>query len=139
MLKKDSETDRPLPEQDSGKDMKRPQEDQDTTTKPAQPSTDPEEARLISLFCQGPALQTCLASFCKDTRNSMDPLLQVLLIALNAPVQIQLTRVGLQLFQVRRAEPARQTRPPDPASRRARTSRSRTTGWTSRSVTSCLS
>ena len=76
---------------------------EDASARPAPPSTDPQEARLISLFCQGPALQTCLASFCRDTQNAKDPVLHVLLIALNASVQIQLTGVGLQLFQVGRA------------------------------------
>ena len=76
---------------------------------------DPQEARMIALFCTGEALQNCLTSFCKDAQGAQDPLLHVILIALNTPVQIQLTCVGLQLFQVPR--PARR------ACRRARTDR----------------
>ena len=90
-------------------DTKRPLEE---PARPEQevPRTDPQEARLIELFCQGPALQRCLASFCKDAQSARDPVLHVLLIALNAPVQIQLTGVGLQPFQVERVRLGRSGR-----------------------------
>lgn len=55
---------------------------------------------MVSLFCTGAALRRTLASFCKDVQGVQDPLVHVILIALNNPVQLQLTAVGLQLFQV---------------------------------------
>jgi len=65
----------------------------------SKPEGDPHETKLIELFCTGKALQGCLASFCKDAQNAQDPMLHVLLVAINSHVQIQLTPVGLQPFQ----------------------------------------
>lgn len=65
----------------------------------SKPGPDTQEARMTELFCTGKALQRCLASFCKDAQNAQDPVLHVLLIAINSHVQIQLTPVGLQPFQ----------------------------------------
>lgn len=94
---------------------------------------------MIELFCRGQALRRCLASFCKDTHSLLkDPVLHVLLTAMNTPVQIQLTGVGLQLFQ---APPSIFKvcigSPLTPRFDRAPTSRSRTSGWTRRSGSTC--
>jgi hypothetical protein len=59
---------------------------------------DIHEEKLVSLFFSGASLQRCLAAFCRDCPAS-DPILHVLLTAINTPVQIQLTVVGLQPFQ----------------------------------------
>lgn len=53
---------------------------------------------MACLFCSGPALQRCLAAFCRDC-PAPDPILHVMLTAINTPLQIQLTGVGLQPFQ----------------------------------------
>ena len=58
------------------------------------------EERLIELFCAGEALQRCLSSFCADASANRDPILHVILSVLQAPIQLLLTRIGLQLFQV---------------------------------------
>ena len=58
------------------------------------------DERLIELFCAGEALQRCLSSFCADASANRDPILHVILSVLQAPIQLQLTRIGLQLFQV---------------------------------------
>lgn len=60
---------------------------------------DPQEQRLAALFFTGQSLQRCLAAFSRDCQGAADPLLHVILTAINAPVQIQLTGVGLQPFQ----------------------------------------
>jgi len=62
---------------------------------------DPTEQRMRALFCEGTALQRCLSSFCADAVGSKDPIVSVILEVLQAPLQLQLTRVGLQMFQVR--------------------------------------
>lgn len=54
---------------------------------------------MVSLFFTGQPLQRCLASFSRDCQGAPDPLLAVILTAINSPVQIQLTGVGLQPFQ----------------------------------------
>jgi hypothetical protein len=54
---------------------------------------------MVSLFFTGQSLQRCLASFSRDCQGAADPLLHVILTAINSPVQIQLTGVGLQPFQ----------------------------------------
>lgn len=60
---------------------------------------DPHEQQAVSLFCTGQALRRCLASFARDCQGAPDPILHVVLVAINSPVQIQLTSVGLQPFQ----------------------------------------
>ena len=53
---------------------------------------------MAALFGTKPALQQCLACFCRDCQ-APDPILHVLLTAISSPLQIQLTAVGLQPFQ----------------------------------------
>jgi len=54
---------------------------------------------MIALFCTGEPLQRCLTGFARDVQGAQDPILHVLLAVVNCPVQIQLTRAGLQMFQ----------------------------------------
>jgi hypothetical protein len=60
---------------------------------------DPHEEQMASLFFTGLSLQRCLASFARDCQGAADPLLHVILTAINSPLQLQLTGVGLQPFQ----------------------------------------
>jgi hypothetical protein len=60
---------------------------------------DSHEEQMVSLFLTGASLQRCLASFARDCLGAADPLLHVILTAINSPVQIQLTGVGLQPLQ----------------------------------------
>jgi hypothetical protein len=61
-------------------------------------TSDAQELKLVSLFCAGASLRACLSAFCRDCQ-AQDPILHVTLTAINSPVQIQLTGVGLQPFQ----------------------------------------
>jgi hypothetical protein len=95
--------------------------------------TDEREEQVKQMFLTGVNLQRTLASFCSDACGATDPIVQTVLSVLASPVQLQLTRVGLQMFQVWRDWPDSPDSPDKPVDR-ARTSRSRFTGWSRRSA-----
>ena len=61
---------------------------------------DPAESSLLEHFFSDDSLRSTLASICLLESSRADPITHTILVAVTSPLQVQLTKIGLQPFQV---------------------------------------
>jgi hypothetical protein len=64
-------------------------------------TADAREVEMAALFLSGPRLRPALAAICLLESARADPVTHTILSCMHAPVQGQLTKIGLQPFQAK--------------------------------------